>query len=65
VYVRRSSTVTEKLDTEAPTICLCHHGVRSMNMAAYLVQQGFTNVYNVTGGIDAYSRGADSRVPTY
>lgn len=37
----------------------------SMQMSQWLLQQGFRNVRNVTGGIDAYSRGVDSSVPTY
>jgi rhodanese-related sulfurtransferase len=54
------------LDPTARTIVLCHHGVRSMNAATFLAQEkGFTDVYNVTGGIDAYSLGADPSVPRY
>eukprot|EP00887_Chlorella_sp_A99_P007001 scaffold2.g7001.t1 len=58
-------TITQLLDPSKETICLCHHGVRSMQMAHFLVDQGFGGVWNVTGGIDAYSRAVDSRVPLY
>ena len=50
-------------DTE--TIVLCHHGMRSAQMCQWLVSQGFTNVKNVSGGIDAYSRSIDSTIACY
>lgn len=102
------STVTKDLDPTKHTVCLCHHGVRSMQMATFLSNQGFeqvsgfflacsvdrgcslvsalsfqgisdlhrftinticclfgTQVSNVVGGIDAYSKGVDSSVPEY
>lgn len=46
-------------------MCLCHHGVRSMQMSAFLQSKGFLDVANVTGGIHAYSIGVDPGVPTY
>ncbi len=52
-------------DAGAETIVLCHHGVRSANMCQWLVSQGFTNVKNVTGGIDAYSRSIDPSISCY
>lgn len=62
------NTVPDKLtelDTEQPIICICHHGVRSMQVATYLEQQGFTRVINLTGGVDAWARQVDSTMPTY
>ncbi|GIL82881.1 hypothetical protein Vretimale_8384 [Volvox reticuliferus] len=52
------------LDPKKEVVVLCHHGVRSMQMAQFLVQEGFTNVKNVTGGIDSFSR-VDPSVPLY
>jgi len=52
------------MDRDTKTVVLCHHGQRSMNMCAFLVDQGFTSVFNVTGGIDAYAL-MDERVPRY
>ncbi len=43
----------------------CHHGVRSMNAAAYLRRLGFTNVHSMAGGLEAYSLLADPSVPRY
>jgi rhodanese-related sulfurtransferase len=62
---RRAPTVSQKLDPAKSTLVLCHHGVRSMQAAEYLVSQGFTNVSNVTGGIDRYTTEADPSVPRY
>ncbi len=55
----------EELDREALTVVLCHHGVRSMSVANFLVERGFQRVVNVSGGIDAYSRLVDRSVPRY
>jgi rhodanese-related sulfurtransferase len=58
--------VRSDLDPDAPTYVLCHHGVRSRSVAEFLVSRaGFTNVHNVSGGIDAYSRRVDAAVPLY
>ena len=54
------------LDPAARTVVLCHHGVRSARVAALLVSEcGFVDVWNVSGGIDAYARLADQSVPLY
>jgi len=43
----------------------CHHGNRSRAAAEHFLKEGFTNVYNLAGGIDAWSRDVDSKVPRY
>ena len=43
----------------------CHHGGRSQQAAEHFTGQGFTNVHNVVGGIDAWSREIDPEVPRY
>jgi monothiol glutaredoxin len=43
----------------------CHHGVRSRAAAEGLLREGFTNVYNLEGGIDAWSQEVDPSVPRY
>ena len=55
----------DTLDPARPVACLCHHGVRSLRVAAFLAQQGFENVSNITGGIDAWSYELDPSVPVY
>lgn len=54
-----------ELSREQPIACLCHHGGRSMQVAAFLAQQGFTHVANIAGGINAWSAQVDPSVPRY
>lgn len=60
-----SGSIMSRLDPHAETIVMCHHGMRSAQMCQWLIQQGFTNVKNLTGGIDAYSLTVDPSVPRY
>lgn len=53
------------LPKDAPLAFLCHHGGRSAQAAMYFAQQGFSDVYNVVGGIDAWSLEVDPAVPRY
>ncbi|MCZ6728068.1 MAG: rhodanese-like domain-containing protein [SAR324 cluster bacterium] len=46
-------------------ICYCHHGVRSVQAALYLRQQGFSSVRSMKGGIDAWAREIDPSLPRY
>lgn len=55
----------DELDRDEEIIVLCHHGVRSGRVAAYLEQQGFRRVANLTGGIDAWSLLIDPKIPRY
>jgi rhodanese-related sulfurtransferase len=50
---------------QAETIVMCHAGARSMRVAHFLASQGFTNVYNLSGGIAAWSEQVDATVPRY
>ena len=54
-----------ELDPSRPIACLCHHGMRSLQVARYLQQQGFAEVVNLQGGIDAWSSTVDPTVPRY
>ena len=55
----------QELDPEDHIVVMCHHGVRSMNVTVWLRQQGFENVQSMRGGIDAWSRRVDEKVPVY
>ena len=48
-----------------PVYVLCHHGNRSAQATMWLAKQGYKNVFNVHGGIDAYARKVDSSVGLY
>ena len=55
----------QELDPEEHIVVVCHHGVRSMNVTVWLRQQGFEKVQSMRGGIDAWSRRVDPKVPLY
>ena len=48
-----------------PIVVYCHHGIRSLSGAALIEQAGFANVASLQGGIDAWRRQIDPKVPTY
>lgn len=54
-----------ELDPEKHTVVICHHGVRSMNVTAWLRQQGYENTQSLRGGIDRWAREIDPNVPLY
>ena len=54
-----------ELPQDRPIACLCHHGARSQRVAMFLAQQGYTDVANIAGGIDAWSQERDPGVPRY
>ena len=54
-----------ELDNGAETVVICHHGGRSMQVAALLEREGFSRVHNLTGGVDAWARTIDASMPTY
>ena len=54
-----------ELDPDAPIVVMCHHGARSLNVALWLREQGFTHAQSLAGGIDAWSRTIDPNIPRY
>ncbi|MFA5082937.1 MAG: rhodanese-like domain-containing protein [Hydrogenophilaceae bacterium] len=54
-----------ELNPTRQTVVICHHGVRSYHAARFLEHNGFTNVINLTGGVDAWAKEADPTMPTY
>lgn len=59
------SRAHRELDPDDHIVVYCHHGVRSMNVTAWLRQQGFEKAQSMAGGIDAWSRTVDPKVPVY
>jgi monothiol glutaredoxin len=53
------------LDRSTVLVFHCHHGIRSQAAAEYCTREGFVNVYNLAGGIDAWSQMVDPSVPRY
>ena len=55
----------EQLPKDTPIAFHCHHGGRSRAAAEHFVKQGFKTVYNLAGGIDAWSKDVDPSVKRY
>lgn len=54
-----------QLNRDSEIIAICHHGMRSADATNFLLQQGFSTVKNLVGGIDAWSTQVDGTVPRY
>jgi len=55
----------DELPRETPVVFHCHHGGRSQRAAEHYLSKGFKEVYNLRGGIDAWSQTVDPKVPRY
>lgn len=53
------------LGKDEKLIIVCHHGVRSNSVCEYLEDNGYDNLFNLSGGIDAWSKEVDPSVPLY
>ena len=61
-----SGNIEELLPKDQPIVVVCHAGVGSLNFGIWLLEQGITkNVWNLVGGIDAWSTDVDHSVPRY
>jgi rhodanese-related sulfurtransferase len=54
-----------RLDRDTPIVFQCHHGIRSQQAAEYFRNEGFRNLHNLQGGIEAWSLLVDPSVPRY
>jgi rhodanese-related sulfurtransferase len=59
------SRAHQELDPDDHIVVICHHGVRSLSVTNWLRQQGFDKAQSMRGGIDAWSRQIDPKVPLY
>ena len=57
--------IVETWPKDTPIITVCHHGVRSLDAAVYLRQQGLTQTRSMSGGIDLWSMSVDPTIPRY
>ncbi len=55
----------DELNIDAEIVCICHHGARSLQVAHFLEQNGFTSVTNLSGGIHAWAQQVDPAMPVY
>ena len=54
-----------ELDPNRETVVICHHGIRSRSVGRYLEQSGFSNVINLSGGVDEWAKTVDNQMATY
>jgi rhodanese-related sulfurtransferase len=54
-----------ELPEDRPIVLHCHHGGRSMQAATWIAHQGYDDVANLDGGIEAWSRDIDPTIPRY
>jgi rhodanese-related sulfurtransferase len=55
----------DELDPDQDIVVICHHGVRSMQVASFLEHKGFGAVHNLTGGVEAWANEVDSNMRRY
>ena len=65
IPMRQIPSVLNDLDPDREIIVICHHGIRSRSVAAYLSSNAFSQVINLTGGIDAWAKYVDPSMATY
>ena len=55
----------DEVSKTIPTVVVCHHGVRSMNVIHYLKTKGYSNLINLEGGIHAWATEVDIDMAKY
>lgn len=65
VPMRQIPSVLHDFDPEQEIVVICHHGIRSRAVANYLAQHDFSNVINLSSGIDGWAKQVDPSIPTY
>lgn len=63
--MREVAARSHELDPQQEVVVICHHGIRSRMIGRFLESQGFGNVINLSGGVDAWAHEVDHRMPTY
>ena len=65
IPMRQIPQQADALDPGRETIVICHHGIRSRQVARFLESRGFSNVINLAGGVDAWACNTDTDLPVY
>lgn len=65
IPMREIPARVDDLPVNGEIVVICHHGHRSLNVANFLARRGYESVYNLQGGIDAWAREVDTRMPRY
>lgn len=65
IPMRQIPMALSKLDQQQEIVVICHHGIRSRQVAMFMENYGFKNIINLHGGIDAWAREIDSTMALY
>lgn len=65
IPMRQIPNYLSELPKDKSIITICHHGMRSQQVASFLEQNDFKQVTNLTGGVHAWAHSVDSDMPTY
>lgn len=63
--MRQIPQAIAELDPQQEVVVICHHGIRSLQVAHFLERAGFTQVINLYGGVDLWAQDVDRTMPTY
>ena len=65
VPMRQVMQSLQELDPDRETVVICHHGIRSRRVCQVLAMSGFTNLINLSDGIDGWAKDVDLSMDTY
>lgn len=65
IEMQHIDKIENEIKPENETIVICHHGMRSFQVASYLESKGFTKITNLEGGVDAWARTVDTAMEQY
>jgi rhodanese-related sulfurtransferase len=65
IPMREIPAALTELDPRQEIIVICHHGIRSRQVAYFLESQGFRDVVNLSGGVDAWAKDVDPKMRKY
>lgn len=65
IPMRNIPSELNQLEPEQETIVICHHGIRSRIVGQFLEQADFTNIINLSGGVNQWAQQVDTKMPVY
>jgi len=65
IPMREIPSALQRLDPRRETVIICHHGIRSRQVAMFLEHRGFSSIINLLGGVAGWAREIDPQMPTY
>ena len=65
IPMRQIPNALNDFDPDQEIVVICHHGIRSRAVANYLAQHDFTNVINLSAGVDGWAKQIDPEMPIY